>query len=86
MPWLEYRDSLSVYKTSYEASSNTLPGGYINLKFADKCETDTMSFYSAEYSLSGVFLGFEPLDVIIFEFFLYFLNIWFYGKEPYQNL
>jgi hypothetical protein len=65
MPWLKYgtTESLKVYQTTYLASASILPSGLINLKFTEKCNSASMNFYAAEYSLKGALKSFEQFDV-----------------------
>ncbi len=65
MPWLKYgaTESLKVYRTTYLASTSILPSGLINLKFKDKCDSGSISFYASEYSLSGALKSFGKIEV-----------------------
>ncbi len=59
MPWLNYEETLGIYKTVYLSDQSKS----INLKFADKCDSSSMSFYTARYSLNGKLLEFGPIEV-----------------------
>lgn len=58
MPWLSYTETLSVYKTVYLSAPLS-----IILRFADKCDSNTMSFYSADYSVNGNLVSYGAIEV-----------------------
>lgn len=66
IPWLTYPIAVSTYLTNY-LGTGTSDNQYIKLNFDSKCKSSALSLYSADYSLTGEFLKYGPVDISKFQ-------------------
>lgn len=68
MPWLNYVESYNSYLLNYDsAGTNDASSRFIKLTFDNKCNTQVLGFYGAQYALSGELLRFGLVDITEFQ-------------------